>query len=339
MLTIPALAKTQSKDYRFFLEQSNFLKVVDTLEKFEQHMLDANSTQAKDFAVFKRQLYQMYQVKNRSVHEHNLFSFQVTRDNLRWLYKANTTYHIETIEQDLQLQAYNNSRLKGAVYKRKTLSPLRVQGLGAFALSATIYSYLPYMAVYLGSTLPILSACAAGIYGLLAFSDSNMVNQIRIVQQGEHSGLLEVDVATTALVSRKILVDVKNVHSVLALDNDNLGEEDEGDNLLEVRGFIDAATGEQKQEKLMLRLPADAYRNAVFMDWIIAEKEQESELADDYQNLLTQRLVKGQALQSTALAILTGPQESKLAHLNHDLLEFLIDKEDPKVDAKLVALE
>ena len=73
------------------------MKVVDTLEKFEQHMLDPNSAQAKDFAIFKRHLYQMHQVKNRSVHEHNLFSFEVTRDNLRCLYRANNTFHVETI--------------------------------------------------------------------------------------------------------------------------------------------------------------------------------------------------------------------------------------------------
>jgi len=35
--------KTSMKDYKFFLEQRNFLKVVDTLEKFEEGMLDENS--------------------------------------------------------------------------------------------------------------------------------------------------------------------------------------------------------------------------------------------------------------------------------------------------------
>lgn len=29
------IARTEAKDYRFFLESNNFLKVVDTLEKYE----------------------------------------------------------------------------------------------------------------------------------------------------------------------------------------------------------------------------------------------------------------------------------------------------------------
>ena len=56
------IEKTQAKDYRFFLEQRNFLKVVDTLEKFEEGMLDLESAKAKEFIVFKKQLYQMYEI-------------------------------------------------------------------------------------------------------------------------------------------------------------------------------------------------------------------------------------------------------------------------------------
>lgn len=44
------------------MRQRNFLKVVDTLEKFEANAVDPNSALAKDFHLFKRQLYQMYEV-------------------------------------------------------------------------------------------------------------------------------------------------------------------------------------------------------------------------------------------------------------------------------------
>ena len=70
------------------------------------------------------------------------------------------------------------------------LNPTRVKGLGAFAASYGIYSYLPYMAVYIGSTLPIFTAAVAGIYGMLAFSDTNTINVIDIVDSGEHQGKL-----------------------------------------------------------------------------------------------------------------------------------------------------
>ena len=80
------------KDFEFFLKQTNFLKVVDTLEKFEQGLLDKDSPRAREFVLFKRQLYAMYEVQNRSVNEHELFSFEVERKNLTWLYRANADF-------------------------------------------------------------------------------------------------------------------------------------------------------------------------------------------------------------------------------------------------------
>jgi hypothetical protein len=40
----------------------------------------------------------MYEVRNRSVHEHELYSFNVERENLKWLYRANLGY-IEEINK------------------------------------------------------------------------------------------------------------------------------------------------------------------------------------------------------------------------------------------------
>jgi len=56
------IEKTTLKDFQFFLGNSNFLKVVDTLEKFEEGLLDKNSPKAREFILFKRQLYAMYEV-------------------------------------------------------------------------------------------------------------------------------------------------------------------------------------------------------------------------------------------------------------------------------------
>jgi len=40
----------------------NFLKVVDTLEKFEKGNVDKSTQEGKEFVLFKRQLYMMYEV-------------------------------------------------------------------------------------------------------------------------------------------------------------------------------------------------------------------------------------------------------------------------------------
>ncbi len=61
---------------------------------------------------------------------------------------------------------------KDEVFKRRTLNPRRFKGIGAFASSYALYSYAPYLAVYCGSTVPILGAVFAGLYGMLSFSES-----------------------------------------------------------------------------------------------------------------------------------------------------------------------
>jgi hypothetical protein len=51
------VAKAEAKDFNFFLSQKNFLKVTDTLERFEEMILDHSKPEAKNFVLFKRQLY------------------------------------------------------------------------------------------------------------------------------------------------------------------------------------------------------------------------------------------------------------------------------------------
>ena len=71
------------------MTQGNFMKVVDTLEKYQQRVVNTQSESGKEFILFKRQLYQMYEVQNRSIDEHDQFSTKLERQNLTWLYKAN----------------------------------------------------------------------------------------------------------------------------------------------------------------------------------------------------------------------------------------------------------
>ena len=55
-------------------------------------MVNKQSQAGRDFILFKRQLYQMYEVSNRSVWEHEQFSLNVERRNLKWLYEANKDF-------------------------------------------------------------------------------------------------------------------------------------------------------------------------------------------------------------------------------------------------------
>jgi len=51
------------------------------------------------------------------------------------------------------------------------LNPKRLKGATAFLTSYGIYSYLPYIAVYTGPTIPVVAACAAGLFGMLSFAE------------------------------------------------------------------------------------------------------------------------------------------------------------------------
>jgi hypothetical protein len=46
-------------------------------------MLEKDSDQAREFALFKRQLYAIYEVQCRSVYDHEAFSFEIRREDLK----------------------------------------------------------------------------------------------------------------------------------------------------------------------------------------------------------------------------------------------------------------
>lgn len=70
-------------------------------------------------------------------------------------------------------QVADHSKLgKDEVFRRRALNPRRLKGLGAFASAWGLYAYAPYLAVYMGATMPMLGAVFAGVYGMLSFSES-----------------------------------------------------------------------------------------------------------------------------------------------------------------------
>ena len=154
------------------------MKVVDTLEKFQEGVVDLQSKAGRDFIVFKRQLYALYEVQNRSVDEHEAFSFDIQRQNLKWLWNANQDYakEMERLNALEDLNAHAN--LKGAIFRRKELSPARVHGLGYFAVSALSYMYFPYVVNTLGYTLTMFGMTATSLLGMHNFSEKNIINTI-----------------------------------------------------------------------------------------------------------------------------------------------------------------
>ena len=168
--------KTEKKDFSFFLDHGNFFKVVDTLEKFEQGMVNTQSKEGKEFTLFKRQLYQMYEVRHRSVWEHEQFSLNVERRNLKMLYDANMDFISEMGRVDMFEQMADHSNLKGKVFQMKKLSPNRLKGLASLGAAFWTYSNLTAISLIVGSTLPIFAIAGTAIYGMRSFSEREVVS-------------------------------------------------------------------------------------------------------------------------------------------------------------------
>ena len=155
------------------------------------------------------------------------------------LTKANNDFILEKVRLQAVEQLADAGRLGGKVYKRRLLNPQRIKGVGAFFASYSIYSYLPYLAVSLGSTIPVVAACAAGIYGMLAFADQQSVNTIEVIKSGNDEGKLRINIAQSAFISKNIIADVKDVRSVVSLQNDDIGEDNLDGNVISIERHFD----------------------------------------------------------------------------------------------------
>lgn len=148
------------------MSQGNFLKVVDTLEKFQSGLVNTQSPAGKEFVMFKRELYNMYEVQNRSVWEHDSFSFGVERRNLKYLYNANRNFVSEMTRIRQLDQAADHGNLKGKIFQRKFLSTHRLKGLGAFGAATACYMHLTPLTMMLGSTVPMTAIAGCLVYGM-----------------------------------------------------------------------------------------------------------------------------------------------------------------------------
>lgn len=109
----------------------------------------------------------MYEIQNRSVWEHEQFSFTIEREDLKLLSEAKDSYLKELQTANSIDRLSNLASLRGKVFRRKVLDPQRLKGLGALLGSFGIYSYLPYISATTGPLAPVVVGCCAAFYGML----------------------------------------------------------------------------------------------------------------------------------------------------------------------------
>lgn len=207
------IEKYQEQDFDFFLSRGNFLKVTDTLEKFGAN-LDMAHEDAKKFVLFKKKLYQLYELRSRSSAEHTQFSTEITEEELTHVYDAHKN-HLRSLVRDNYLNRLSQQkRLKGAYYKRKWLSPARVKGLSSWLLAFSMYIYHPYLFPYNSFLLAKAywaTPIAASLYGLYNLSESNVINSITRIDSGSDKGKMRISICISPLVTKDLVVDSKDI--------------------------------------------------------------------------------------------------------------------------------
>lgn len=57
--------------------------------------------------------------------------------------------------------------LKGLIFKRKSMDPEKLKGLGFFGVAASTYAYYPHVVMHIGQSMTttlMTAACLAGMY-------------------------------------------------------------------------------------------------------------------------------------------------------------------------------
>ena len=320
------------------MDQGNFLKVVDTLEKYQQRVVNTKSESGKEFILFKRQLYQMYEVQNRSIDEHDTFSLTLERNNLSWLYQANLDYIGEMEKVQNLDNLVSHGQLKGAIFKQKALSATRLRGLGAFALAGGIYAKLTALSMMVGPTIPMLGMVAASVYGMTSFNEKGTISKIEYVNEGEHVGMLRLTVQKSPFVSYSIVCNPKHTMSICAVGNDDAGAEDAEGNILMVREYLDESSG-QPVAGGFFTVPADAHRDKATMEWIFSEKSPNSTTDAAYNDIIIQRhlnLAKTGGI--SGLRALTVAQTGYANFGDEEEINMQLSHEDDATDETLVAM-
>lgn len=156
----------------------------------------------------------------------------------------------------------------------------------------------------------------------------------------ENQGRLLVKVDDSAFTSSEIIVDIRDIKSICALGNDNFGEDGNDGNVLRISRYFCNKGGKWVDTPRALTLPGDAFRDRSFLDWILADKSGESELVNDFQDLM----IKQHELSTSqgkigAFDVLAARDEIVSITANQDkVIDAQIKNNDPTVDKVLQQL-
>ena len=185
----------------------------------------------------------------------------------------------------------------------KTLSASRLKGIGSFTFAALAYSNLSTLSLMLGPTLPMISIVGAAMVGARALNEQGLISKIEYLTEGEFKNQIRVTVNASPFSSKTCIMNPKDTMSLCALGADDMGGDDLEGNILHAKYYIDETSGKILNNGLF-RVPADAFRDKITMEWIMAVKNESSETDASFNELIIKR---HKALASTGG--LTGLQK------------------------------
>lgn len=223
--------------------------------------------------------------------------------------------------------------LGGKIFKRKSMSPKKLTGLGYFGFVGFAYMYYPYMVMHLGTNLTMLGMSAASVMGMTKFSERNVINSIEVIKEGVDTGKLKFNVSTSPLTSKNIVVSIKNTQGQLTLGDDDIGESDLESNLVVLKNYQD---GNETVEEGVFLLPADSWKDLNMLDWILSIKSNyEDSTADLFNDLMTEQFdlkAKSGGMGYIAVSIANAGYDRVGSY---GAIDRLIEKDDKSIEGHL----
>lgn len=250
-------------------------------------MVNVHAEEGKDFIIFKRQLYQMYEVQNRSKEEHDAFSLGVERKNLRWLYKANLNFVSEMSRINHLDNLVAHGKLKGSIFKAKKFGPKRQRGLLSLALSVFGYTNMATMTMMVGPNVATLGVVATAYYGMMQFYDNQMISQIDFIREGENAGKLRMKVQKSVFSSYWVIVHPRNSRSVVSMQKNDVFGEELDQHIVHLDEYIKESTGERGEGTFSL--PVESVQDNISLEWALAPKDTTTVTLPTFNDLVMRR--------------------------------------------------
>ena len=228
-----------------------------------------------------------------------------------------------------------HANLNGKIFKRKSMDPKRLYGLGYFGISALTYMTFPQMVLHFGSTCTYAAMIGSSFMGMVKFQEKNVINSIETVKEGDKLGKLLITISTSPFTSSTIYADPQDVQGVFSVGNDDVGEDDVENNVVHIAKYT---SGNETHENASFLLPADSWKDVNALDWVLSIKNTHygaDETASLFNDLMITQFEQKQELSKIGKLAIWQANSNYNRSGPDSSLDHAIDKNDSSVDSNL----